>query len=144
MEISKLLRPIFTTVIIGIIYLIIFLSLRIMYKDVKNGDRKRRTRKTLGLEIISAGQNSNLKKGGVIPVNGQLTIGRKDDNLLVLIDPYVSSHHVKIFIKNTDFIIEDLGSTNGTLLNGERMEGKQLLGAGDEIKVGSAVFKVID
>lgn len=144
MDIGKLLRPIFTTVIIGIIYLIIFLSLRIMYKDVKNGDRKRRTRKTLGLEIISAGQNSNLKRGGVIPVNGKLTIGRKDDNLLVLIDPYVSSHHVKIFLKNTDFIIEDMGSTNGTLLNGERMEGKQLLSAGDEIKVGSAVFKVID
>lgn len=144
MDISKLLRPIFTTVIIGIIYLIIFLSLRIMYKDVKNGDRRRRIRKTLGLEIISAGQNSNLKKGGVVPVNGQLTIGRKDDNLLVIIDPYVSSHHVKIFIKNTDYIIEDLGSTNGTLLNGKRLEGKVLLNAGDEIKVGSVLFKVID
>jgi pSer/pThr/pTyr-binding forkhead associated (FHA) protein len=142
-DIGKLLRPIFTTVIIGIIYTIIFLSLRIMYKDVKNGDKKRGTRKTLGLEIISAGQNSNLKKGGVIPVNGRLTIGRKDDNLLILADPYVSSHHVKIYIKNTEYIVEDLGSTNGTLLNGERLEGKTLLNTGDEIKVGSAVFKVI-
>lgn len=143
MDISKLLRPIFTAIIIGIIYTIIFLSLRIMYKDVKNGDKRRRIKKTLGLEIISAGQNLNLKKGGVIPINGQLTIGRKNDNLLILTDSYVSSHHVKIFIKNTDYIIEDLGSTNGTLLNEERLEGKTLLSIGDEIKVGSAVFKVI-
>jgi pSer/pThr/pTyr-binding forkhead associated (FHA) protein len=142
-DISKLLRPIFTTVIIGIIYAIIFLSLRIMYKDVKNGDKKRRVKKTLGLEIISPGQNSNLKKGGVIPVNGQLTIGRKEDNLLILMDLYVSSHHAKIFIKNNEYIIEDLGSTNGIQLNQERLEGKELLSTGDEIKIGSAVFKVI-
>jgi hypothetical protein len=142
-DISNLLRPIFTAAIIGIIYMIIFLALRIMYKDVKTVDRKRRIKTSLGLEIISSGENSNLKAGGVIPVNGELTLGRRDDNLLVLTDPYVSGHHAKIFIKNTDCILEDLGSTNGTLLNGGRIEGKEILNFGDEIKVGSAIFKVI-
>ena len=143
MDISNFLRPIFTAAIIGIIYIIIFLALRIMYKDVKSGDRKRRTKKSLGLEIVDNGKNSNLKLGGVIPVNGELTLGRKEDNLLILTDPYVSGHHAKIYVKNTDYILEDMGSTNGTLLNNERLEGKEILALGDEIKVGSAVFKVI-
>jgi FOG: FHA domain len=114
-----------------------------MYKDVKNGDKKRRINKKLGLEIMSTGENDTLKAGGIIPLNFELTIGRKNDNLLILTDPYVSGYHVRIYVRNTDYIIEDLGSTNGTLLNDEKLDGSQYLNAGDEIKVGSAVFKVI-
>ena len=143
MDLSKFVTAFFGIAIIIIIYLIIFFSLRIMYKDVKNGDKKRRIHKKLGLEVVSPGENKSLKKGGIVPLNSELTMGRKEDNLLVLTDPYVSGHHVKIYIRNTDYIIEDLGSTNGTLINEEKLDGSQYLNSGDEIKVGSAVFKVI-
>jgi hypothetical protein len=143
MELAKLLRPVFAVVICVVIYGIIFLALRIMYKDVKNGDKRKGFRKSLGLEVISAGSNSSLKKGGIVPIRGELTLGRKEDNILILNDPYVSAHHVKIYVKNTDYLIEDLGSTNGTLLNGMKLEGKTFLNPGDEIKIGSILFKVI-
>lgn len=143
MDLSKL-SLIFKIIIIGIIYIIIFIALRIMYKDVKNGGRKvRSSRKSFGLEVISAGNNSNLRRGGVIPVRGDITIGRKNDNLLILDDPYASSHHARVYVKNNDCILEDLGSTNGTLLNGERIEGKEYLNSGDEIRIGSTSFRVI-
>jgi hypothetical protein len=143
MELAKILRPFFTIAFIAIIYIIIFFALKIMYKDIKNGDRKKVLKKSLGLEVIDPGDNNNLKKGGIVPIRGVLMMGRKEDNTLILTDPYISGHHVKIYTKNTDCYIEDLGSTNGTILNEKKLEGKQYLNLGDEIKIGSSVFKVI-
>jgi pSer/pThr/pTyr-binding forkhead associated (FHA) protein len=143
MELTKILAPIFGVAIVGIIYVIIITALRIMYKDVKNGDNRRALKRSWGLEVISPGTNSNLKKGGIIPIHGVLTMGRKEDNLLILNDPYVSGYHAKIYTKNTDHFIEDLESTNGVLLNDKKLEGKAFLNPGDEIKIGNLVFKVI-
>ena len=143
MDYAKILRPFFAIAFIGIIYFIIILALRIMYKDVKNGDKKKLLKKYWGLEILNAGENQNLKTGAVIPIRRELTIGRKDVNLLILSDPFVSGHHTKIYLKNTDYFIEDLGSTNGTVLNHSKLEGKKYLYVGDEIKIGSAFFRVI-
>lgn len=138
------MTTIFRFIIIGIVYIIIFLALKIMYKDIKSGGKKKVTRKkAFGLEVLDAGENSILKNGGVIPIQGELTIGRKNNNMLVLDDQFVSGNHVRIFIKNTDNMIEDLGSTNGTELNGVRLEERAILKVGDEIQVGSALFKVI-
>lgn len=144
MDLSKL-SLIFKIIIIGIIYIIIFLALRIMYKDIKNGGKKpiNRNRKSFGLEIVSAGNNSNLRRGGVIPIRSEITIGRKSDNLLILDDPYASGYHARVYMKNNDCILEDLGSTNGTLLNDQNVKGRQYLTLGDEIRIGSTSFKVI-
>jgi pSer/pThr/pTyr-binding forkhead associated (FHA) protein len=143
MELAKVLRPVFAVAICGVIYIIIILALRIMYKDVKNGDKRRVLKKAFGLEIINSGDNPNLKKGGIVPIRGNLTIGRKEDNMVIINDPYVSSYHAKIYVKNTDYLLEDLGSTNGTLLNEEKLEGKAYLNPGDEIEIGSVLFRVI-
>jgi pSer/pThr/pTyr-binding forkhead associated (FHA) protein len=140
-RLSTLLR----FVIIGIVYIIIFFALRIMYKDIKSGGKKKTThkKKAFGLEVIKVGQNANLKKGGIIPIQGELKIGRKNNNHLILEDQFVSGNHVRIFVKNTDYMIEDLGSTNGTRVNNQRLEERIILKVGDEVEVGSSVFKVI-
>jgi pSer/pThr/pTyr-binding forkhead associated (FHA) protein len=117
-----------------------------MYKDVKNGGKKSKisNRRSFGLEVMMPGDNSNLRKGAVIPIRREITIGRKNDNMLKLEDPYASSHHARLYIKNgKDCVIEDLGSTNGTLLNGKKLNGRQYLSSGDEIKIGNTCFKVI-
>ncbi|AND86020.1 FHA domain-containing protein [Clostridium tyrobutyricum] len=145
MDLSKL-SLIFKIVIIGIVYIIIFWALRIMYKDIKNGGKRVRVsnRRSFGLEVLVPGNNSNLRKGAVIPIRKEITIGRKNDNLLRLEDPYTSSHHARVYVKNgKDCMIEDLGSTNGTLLNGKKLNGRQYLNSGDEIKIGNTSFKVI-
>ncbi|AWI07232.1 FHA domain-containing protein [Clostridium drakei] len=144
MDLNKL-SLVFKIIIIAIVYIIISLALRIMYKDIKGGDKKdrRRHRKSLGLEIINAGNNSNLRKGAVIPIHGEINIGRKSGNFIVLDDPYASGYHARIFLKNNDCILEDLNSTNGTLLNGNRVNGRKYLNSGDEIVIGNTSFKVI-
>ncbi|MBL4936300.1 FHA domain-containing protein [Clostridium sp. YIM B02515] len=144
MDFSKL-SMIFKFAILAIVYLIIFFALRIMYKDIKSGGRKKVSNRkgTFGLEVIEAGENTNLKNGGIIPVQGELTIGRKNTNHLILEDQFVSGNHARIFVKNTDYIIEDMGSTNGTKLNDERLEDRAILRVGDEIQIGSTLFRVI-
>ncbi len=130
--------------IIAIIYIIIIFALRIMYKDMKGGAKKKPViKKTMGLEVIERGENFNLRVGAVIPLNDELTIGRKADNLLILGDKYVSSKHARIFIKNTDYVLHDLGSTNGTLKNNKKVTDKVGIKKGDEIKIGTSIFKVI-
>jgi uncharacterized protein (UPF0248 family) len=141
-DLSKL-SIIFKVIIIAIIYLIIFIALRLMYKDIKNGGRTKNVRKSFGLEVVEAPKDSNLKKGSLVPIHRMITIGRKEDNLLQINDAYASSHHAKVYVKNEEYIVEDLGSTNGTFVNSERISNKVILKAGDEIKIASYIFKVI-
>ena len=131
-------------IIIGIIYVIIIFALRIMYKDIKGGGKKKTVvKKPMGLEVIERGENFNLRHGAVIPLNNELTIGRNEDNLLILGDKYVSSKHAIIYLKNTDYILQDLKSTNGTLMNSKKVIDKVDIKKGDEIQVGTSIFKVI-
>ncbi|MBU3126936.1 FHA domain-containing protein [Clostridium tagluense] len=130
--------------IIAVIYLIIIFALRIMYKDIKGGAKKKPViKKTMGLEVIERGENFNLRVGAVIPLNDELSVGRKADNLLILGDKYVSSQHARIYRKNTDYILQDLGSTNGTLMNNKKVKDRVVIKKGDEIKIGTSIFKVI-
>lgn len=134
----------FRFIIIGIIYVIIIFALRIMYKDIKGGGKKKTViKKPMGLEVIERGENFNLRLGAVIPLNNELSIGRNEDNLLILGDKYVSSKHAIIYLKNTDYVLQDLKSTNGTLMNGKRVIDKVGIKKGDEIQVGTSIFKVI-
>lgn len=142
MDFGKL-SLIFRYIIIAIIYIIIFFALRIMYKDLKGSNKVPRKRKKLGLEVIQKGGNDNLRIGSVYLLQGEFTIGRKPNNSLILSDPFVSGNHAKIYFKNDEYIIEDLGSTNGTILNGEALEEKSYLIIDDEIKIGELIFKVV-
>lgn len=139
------ISTIFKFIIFGLLYVIIFIALRIMYKDIKNGGaRKVTVEKTIGLEILRTGDNEEIKKGAIVPVRRGISIGRKNDNNLILNDSYVSGHHAKIYLKNGEYYLEDMASTNGTLLNNLALKGKTTLRIGDEIKIGSSLFRVID
>lgn len=65
----------------------------------------------------------------------QLTIGRRSDNKVRLIDAKVSRNHAKILATDEGFIIEDMKSSNGTFVNGENIES-HLLRPGDTITIG--------
>ncbi|AYF53629.1 FHA domain-containing protein [Clostridium novyi] len=139
-----LIRIIFKVLIIVVIYIIIVMALRIMYKDIKGGNKRKKVSKHLGLEVMRVGDDSsNLKVGSVIPIHTKLTIGRKEDNMLVLHDQYVSGNHAVAFVKNDNYYIKDLNSTNGTLLNNKKLEKTMGLKVDDEITIGEYVFKVI-
>lgn len=146
---SKIAAVIFGIIFIIILYVIIYYALRIMYKDVKNGDGKRRRtpnqvkKKTIGIEVVFVSIPGDLKKGAVIPVRNDITIGRKEDNSVVLNDQHVSGNHAILSIRNEALVLEDLNSTNGTLVNGKKISGRVRLNINDEIRIGTTKFKVL-
>lgn len=146
MDFTKAMAGIFGLFFIVILYVIIYYALKIMYKDVKNGGKKRRPsnqNKSYGLEVISAGDNLDLKEGSIIPIRSDLTIGRKEGNSIVLLDQHVSGTHAKIIARGNKLYLEDLHSTNGTFLNGRRISGKVQLSNKDEIGIGKLIFKIV-
>lgn len=65
------------------------------------------------------------------------TLGRHPDNTIQLLDRIVSKNHCHIDLEQGKFILKDMGSLNGTYVNGERVQGTRPLAAGDEISLGS-------
>ena len=146
MSFSKMIGAIFAVVFIIILYVIIYYALKIMYKDVKNGGKKRRPSRinvNFGLEIIKSGNARGIKEGSIIPIRSDLSIGRKDGNSIVMSDQHVSGNHAKIIVRNNGLYLEDLNSTNGTYLNGNKLKGKAKLSNKDEIRIGNGVFKIL-
>jgi hypothetical protein len=71
-------------------------------------------------------------------------MGRGDGVDIRLQDPFASSHHARLLRQGGIVVIEDLGSTNGTYLNEELLEGPQPLHAGDRIRIGDSEFTYED
>ena len=81
-----------------------------------------------------------LEAGTVVKLDGWIMIGRSPASDLVLDDPYVSQTHARVVPRGQLHFVEDLGSTNGTFVNGrEVVEAQLLLDA--ELRVGETVFR---
>jgi FHA domain-containing protein len=76
----------------------------------------------------------------VVVSPGGATIGRGRASDIVLDDPNVSRQHAEIRPRGGSWIITDLGSTNGSQLNGRRLEGSEVLRSGDEIELGASMM----
>src|ERR1700761_4860129 len=84
-------------------------------------------------------------QGGEFPLrmNREIIIGRSSDLDMVLVEDMVSRRHAKISSTDTEVYIQDVGSTNGTFVNGEKIAGRALLHEGDRILVGTSIIKVV-
>jgi len=77
-----------------------------------------------------------------LEMNQELIIGRSSELEMVLIEDMVSRHHAKITTTDVDIFIEDLGSTNGTFVNGEKITSCKLK-EGDRILIGTSIVKLV-
>jgi pSer/pThr/pTyr-binding forkhead associated (FHA) protein len=73
---------------------------------------------------------------------GALTVGRAEDSGLIIASTRVSRHHCQIVNEQNRLVARDNGSGNGTFVNGVKIAGEQVLGAGDEISIGPLTFQV--
>jgi hypothetical protein len=81
--------------------------------------------------------------GSEHPVEDGLILGRDRGAAdLVIEDPGVSWHHARVFSDEGALIVEDLGSSNGTYVNGERISGPVEVAPGDEVQLGDTVIEI--
>jgi len=102
------------------------------------------------LKLLESPAQTNLNSGYVFEIsqNGPQVLGRRPDCDLHLDHPNVSSEHAQFVAKDSGWYVEDLGSRNGTLINGRRLQPRspkfceqRLLCDGDQVTVGGFVFQ---
>ena len=75
--------------------------------------------------------------GSVIPLGtAQVTVGRAPDSTIVVDDDYVSSRHARLYPSEGAWVVEDLGSTNGTWIDRSRITSPTVLPPGAELRIG--------
>jgi len=80
--------------------------------------------------------------GTTLPLDGVITIGRSPTATLALEDGYLSQHHARVHGDQGGWVLEDLGSTNGTYLNEVRVDEPQHLALGDMVQLGGLIVEV--
>ncbi len=83
--------------------------------------------------------------GVTFPLEGdQLTIGRDSTNGVAINDAEVSRKHARLMFQGGKYVLEDLGSTNGTFVNGQRLAGQVVLKSGDVVSLGEQIVLMYD
>ncbi len=83
------------------------------------------------------------RKGHIVPIHvGQFVIGRHKECHLRASGSTVSQHHCALLVRDTQVLIRDFDSTNGTFVNEERVKGERQLNNGDQLKLGPLAFLV--
>lgn len=78
--------------------------------------------------------------GKIYPLEAQeISIGRDSANMIAINDAEVSRRHAKMELRGSAYVIQDLGSTNGTFVNGQRIGGMQVLNLGDSVSLGEGI-----
>lgn len=94
--------------------------------------------KQRGTLLVIAGTHADI--GTHLLIEGTVEIGREASGLL-LHDGGISRRHVAVSRNDSSYVIQDLGSTNGTMVNGEALRGQRVLQEGDKIFLGQTIIK---
>src|SRR5690606_36435589 len=122
---------------LGLIYLFVWQVARAVGSHIGISVR-RQTRE--GTKILFV--KSETAAGREIEVTNVVVLGRSDEADVALDDPYASEFHMRLVAQDNGIMLHDLGSTNGTYVNGRRVVAPTQLRKGDTIQVGKTVMEV--
>lgn len=83
-------------------------------------------------------------KGSEFPIGSEVTVGRAGGcAVLLTADTFVSQLHARVFRRGKDVLVEDLGSTNGTFVNGRKVTAPVPIRKGDKVQFGRTTLEVV-
>ncbi len=82
--------------------------------------------------------------GEDFPLEGEVLVGRKEDCDLVVTEGHPSRHHARLVVDADGVLLVDLGSANGTFVNGRKIESEQRLASGDRVAFDAATFLFVE
>lgn len=136
-----------------LLWLFIFAAFRVVRADLFGGrvgrvasvppraaaPGKKRGGKGPRMLVVTAGPLTGTK----ITLGEQpILVGRADDSTLVLTDDFASSRHARLTNRGGQWYVEDLGSTNGTYLDQQRVQGPLLISPGQPIRIGQTALEL--
>lgn len=131
--ILALLRIIF----LGLVYLFIWQVARAIGSHLGISLKRQRRQ---GSRLLMV--RSETQQGMEVEVTDARVLGRSDEADVLLDDPYASEFHMRLVAQDNGLVLHDLGSTNGTYVNGRRVTAPTTLRRGDSVQVGKTVMEV--
>ena len=130
----------------GMLFWLLWFSLKLsknIFKEIRRENIRQRAPETSQneavLSVIAAEEES--LQGRRYAFVQQITIGRGEENDIVIPENFVSHHHAVIYQHGNQYVIEDLGSVNHTYVNGSALSGKAYIKSGDEVQIGMVALR---
>jgi pSer/pThr/pTyr-binding forkhead associated (FHA) protein len=135
-----------------LLFLFVWRVLRIQARDLKavpeSGSATQATSTRLSTGEVPLGPRLVVLSSPVYPpgtlvrLDADVAFGRAAENDVVLEgDPYASSQHSAVLVRNGERVVRDLGSTNGTFVGGAPLAGEHVLRTGDELRIGETELR---
>jgi hypothetical protein len=125
---------------LALLYLFLFAVVRVLVRDLRAAAREPGTE--LGRLHVLASPSGEPPAGAVFGLDALTTLGRDVNNTIVVEDAFASAEHAVLSFRGRTWYVEDLGSTNGTYVNGGRVDGVAPIGFGDELQVGQVRLRL--
>lgn len=146
----EILSSIMKYIFITIIYLFIYGIIRLIYLDISSMGAKGKHGMKKGknlpyIKLINRREDLGFKVEETYTLDGNMELGRSNKNDIVIKDPYVSGKHVRFTVHDGRTSMQDLNSTNGSFVNGERLGRNPVyLRDGDKIHIGQMDFLYVE
>ena len=125
-------------IFIALLFLFVWQIARAIGSHLGGFERRKRTKP--GSEIVFV--RSETQSGLDFEVRDVVVLGRSEQADVFLDDSYASEFHLRYSAIEGDLVLQDLGSTNGTYVNGRRIASPVSLNKGDAVQVGKTVMEV--
>lgn len=121
---------------VALLYVFLFAIMKTGIGQVKGSQKKEKTWK------LSVERGPKELRGVNVAVTGPVIVGRAPGADIVIAAGYVSGRHAKFQVMGQNLFVEDLGSTNGTCVNGQQISAPCALKSGDVVNVGDVSIRV--
>ena len=99
-------------------------------------------RKDAAIGSVDVEKGERYLRGLHVDMLGPVVVGRSPSSDIVVDEPYVSATHARFTLQGPALVLEDLNSTNGTLVNGHVIDQPVTLRDGDEVQIGDTIMRV--
>lgn len=127
-------------IFLAMLYAFLWMVVRALVRDLRAAAREPTTE--LGRLVIVASPSGEPAAGASFALDAITSLGRDVNNSIVLEDEFVSTTHAALTYRGRAWYVEDLGSTNGTYVNGSQVDGLAPIAFGDEIQVGQVRLRL--
>ena len=128
-------------IFIAMIYYFIYSIIRLIYWDIQQINKRGiKTQDSPYLKLVNRKDRLDFEVHEFYDLKEETSIGRGKDNDIQILDKYISTQHSKITMDEGAYFLEDLGSVNGTYLNGVKIQDVVEVKNGDRIGIGQVEF----